>query len=283
MQIGKYKLSIIESGFFGLDGGAMFGIVPKPLWEKTNPADDSNRIKLSTRHLVLESDSKKIIIDTGMGDKWDEKTKNIYAVDEQYSMNAALAQIGLKSEDITDVILTHLHFDHTGGSTILNDGKLIPSFPNAKYYVQKKNYDWGIKPSDRDKGSYLSENFLPLFEEGILNFIDGNSKFDDEIELIVVNGHTFGQQMVKISDGSNTILFCADLIPTVSHIPLPYIMGYDLQPLTTLEEKKKFLKLAVDENWKLFFGHDPEFALATVKIFREGYIDDKKFKTFEDV
>ena len=283
MQIGKYKLNIIESGFLGLDGGAMFGIVPKPLWEKTNPADDSNRIKLSTRHLILESDSKKIIIDTGMGEKWDEKMKNIYAVDEQYSMNTALAQKGLKTEDITDVILTHLHFDHTGGSTILNDGKLIPAFPNAKFYVQKQNYDWGIKPSDRDKGSYISENFLPLFEEGVLNFINGNLKFDDEIEFIVVNGHTFGQQMVKISDSSNTILFCADLIPTVSHIPLPYIMGYDLQPLTTLEEKKKFLKLAVDENWKLFFGHDPEFALATVKIFREGYIADKKFKTFEDV
>jgi glyoxylase-like metal-dependent hydrolase (beta-lactamase superfamily II) len=283
MQIGKYKLNIIESGFLGLDGGAMFGIVPKPLWEKTNPADEANRIKLSTRHLILESDSKKIIIDTGMGEKWDEKMKSIYAVDEQYSMNTALSQIGLKSEDITDVILTHLHFDHTGGSTILNDFKLMPAFPNAKYYVQKQNYDWAITPSDRDKGSYLSENFLPLFEEGILNFIDGNSKFDDEIEFIVVNGHTFGQQMVKISDGSNTILFCADLIPTNSHIPLPYIMGYDLQPLVTLQEKKKFLKLALDENWKLFFGHDPEFALATVKIFREGYIVNKKFKTFEDV
>jgi glyoxylase-like metal-dependent hydrolase (beta-lactamase superfamily II) len=283
MKIGKYKLSIIESGFFGLDGGAMFGIVPKPLWEKSNPADDSNRIRLSTRHLILESESKKIIIDTGMGDKWDDKLKSIYAVDEKISMSSALASIGLKAEDITDVILTHLHFDHTGGSTILIDGKLQPAFPNAKYYVQKQNYDWGIKPSDRDKGSYLSENFLPLFEESILNFINGNSKFDDEIEFIVVNGHTFGQQMVKISDGISTFLFCADLIPTNSHIPLPYIMGYDLQTLVTLQEKKKYLKLAVDENWKLFFGHDPEFALATVKIFREGYIADKKFKTFEDV
>jgi len=282
MKIGKYKLSIIESSFLGLDGGAMFGIVPKPLWEKTNPADEANRIKLSTRHLILESESKKIIIDTGMGNKWDERVKSIYAVDEQYSMNTALAQIGLKAEDITDVILTHLHFDHTGGSTILNDGKLIPAFPNAKYYVQKQNYDWGINPSDRDKGSYLSENFLPLYEEGVLNFISGNSKFDDEIEFIVINGHTFGQQMIKITDASNTILFCADLIPTVSHIPLPYIMGYDLQPLVTLQEKKKYLKLAVDENWKLFFGHDPEFALATAKIFREGYMSDKKFKSFED-
>lgn len=283
MKIGKYKLSIIESGFFGLDGGAMFGIIPKVLWQKINPPDVINRIKLSTRHLLLESDSKKIIIDTGMGNKWDEKSRNIYAVDEKISMNSALNEKGLKDEEITDVILTHLHFDHTGGSTIQNNSKLEPAFPNANYYVQKQNFDWAIKPSDRDKGSYLKENFLPLFEEGILNFIIGNAKFDDEIEMIVINGHTFGQQMVKISDGNNTFLFCGDLMPTSSHIPLPYIMGYDLQPLVTLQEKIKYLKTAVDENWKLFFEHDPEFAFATVKKFGEGYIVDKKFRTFEDI
>ncbi|MCW8814307.1 MAG: MBL fold metallo-hydrolase [Ignavibacteriaceae bacterium] len=282
MKIGKYKLSIIESGFFGLDGGAMFGIVPKPLWERTNPADDSNRIRLSTRHLILESESKKIIIDTGIGDKWDDKFKSIYAVDEKISMSSALAFKGLKAEDITDVILTHLHFDHTGGSTISVEGKLKPAFPNAKFYIQKKNYDWAINPSDRDKGSYLKENFLPLFEEGLLNFTTEGEQFDDEIEFITVNGHTFGQQMVKISDSNNTFLFCADLIPTYSHIPLPYIMGYDLQPLVTLQEKKKYLKLAVDENWKLFFGHDPEFAFATVKKLDKGYFAEKKFKSFEE-
>jgi len=282
MKIGKYKLSIIESGFFGLDGGAMFGIIPKVLWQKTNPPDEVNRIKLSTRHLILESDSKKIIIDTGMGNKWDDKSKNIYAIDENFSTNSALEKNGVKSEEITDVILTHLHFDHTGGSTIQNNGKLKPAFPNAKYYVQKQNFDWARKPSDRDKGSYLNENFLPLFEEGVLNFIIGNAKFDDEIEMIVINGHTFGQQMVKISDDSNTFLFCADLIPTFAHIPLAYIMGYDLQPLVTLEEKKKYLKIAVNENWKLFFGHDPEIAFATVKKFGEGYIVDNKFRTFEE-
>jgi len=282
MKIGKYNLSIIESGFFGLDGGAMFGIIPKPLWQKTNPADDVNRIKLSTRHLLLESDSRKIIIDTGMGNKWDDKMKAIYAVDENISMSSALDKKGLKPDDLTDIILTHLHFDHTGGSTIKIDGRLQPAFPNAKYYVQKQNYDWAMKPSDRDKGSYIQENFLPLSEEGVLNFITGNFQFDEEIEFLVINGHTFGQQMVKISDRNSTFLFCADLIPTFGHIPLPYIMGYDLQPLITLEEKQKYLKLALDENWKLFFGHDPEIAFATVKQFGEGYIVDREFKSLEE-
>ena len=283
MNIGKYKLSIIESGNFGLDGGAMFGIIPKPLWQRTNLPDESNRVRLSTRHLLLESDSRKIIIDTGMGNKWDDKSRGIYSISESLSMDSALAQKGLKADDITDVILTHLHFDHTGASTIKRNGKLEPALPNAKFYVQKQNYDWAINPSDRDKGSYIMENFLPLFEEGVLNFIIGNAKFDDEIEFIVINGHTFGQQMVKISDGNNTFLFCADLMPFVSHIPLPYIMGYDLQPLVTLEEKKKYLKIAVDQYWKLFFGHDPEIAFATVKKFGEGYIVDEKFRSFEEI
>jgi glyoxylase-like metal-dependent hydrolase (beta-lactamase superfamily II) len=283
MRIGKYKLNFIESGSFALDGGAMFGIIPKPLWQKTNPPDDVNRIKLSTRHLILQSESRKIIIDTGMGDKWDEKMKNIYVVDEKFSMKSGLEKIGLKHEDITDVILTHLHFDHTGGSTIKVNGKLQPAFPNARYYVQKQNYDWAVNPSDRDKGSYIQENFFPLFEKGVLNFIYGNEQFDNEIDFIVINGHTFGQQMVKISDGNNTFLFCADLMPFVSHIPLPYIMGYDLQPLVTLEEKKKYLKIALDENWILFFGHDPEIAFATVKKFGEGYIADEKFRSFDEI
>jgi len=281
MKIGKFKLSIIESGSFGLDGGAMFGIIPKPLWQKTNLADDVNRVRLATRNLLLESDSKKILIDTGMGDKWDDKSKNIYAVDEKLSMDSALSGKGLKSDEITDVILTHLHFDHTGGSTIKVNGKLQPAFPNAKYYVQKQNFEWAVNPSDRDKGSYIKENFQPLMEEGVLHLIDGNKNFDDEIEFFVINGHTFGQQMVKISDGKNTFVFCSDLIPFYSHIPLHYIMGYDLQPLVTLQEKKKYLKIAVEENWKLFFGHDPEIAFATVKKFGEGYLVDEKFRSFE--
>jgi len=278
MKIGKYTLHIINSGYFALDGGAMFGIIPKPLWQKTNPPDEVNRIKLATRNLLLTNGSRKILIDTGMGNKWDEKSKNIYAVDQANSLEGSLNELSLKPGDVTDVILTHLHFDHTGGSTKFENGKPVPTFPNAKYYVQKKNYDWAINPSDRDKGSYLKDNFQPLMDEGVLEFIDGEEKFDDEIEFVIINGHTFAQQLIKISDSSNTILYCGDLFPTTSHIPLPYVMGYDLQPLITVEEKKKILTKAIDENWKIFFEHDPETALATVKKDEKGFRVNEKME-----
>ncbi len=281
MKIGKYKLHIINSGYFGLDGGAMFGIIPKPLWEKTNPADDANRIKLATRNLLLEYDNRKILVDTGMGNKWDDKSQKIYAIDQQNnSLFAGLSKLNVKPEDITDVILTHLHFDHTGGSTIMENGKLVPAFPNARYFVQKKNYEWAVNPSERDKGSYIKDNFAPLAEAGILYLLEGEKKFDDEIQLLIVNGHTFAQQLLKISDSSNTILYCCDLFPTTAHIPLPYVMGYDLQPLVTVEEKKKFLTQAVEGNWKFFFEHDPENALATVERTEKGYRIKEKFTAF---
>jgi glyoxylase-like metal-dependent hydrolase (beta-lactamase superfamily II) len=277
MQIGNYKLSVVNTGFFRLDGGAMFGIIPKNLWEKTNPPDGQNRIKLATRNLLLENGSRKILVDTGMGDKWDEKAKKIYDIDQKRnSIEIALHELNLKPEDITDVILTHLHFDHTGGSTKSEKDKLVPAFPNAKYFVQKKNFEWAMNPSERDKGSYIKENFVPLFEQGVLNLIS-NESFDDEIDFIVVNGHTFGQQLLKISDSKNTILYCCDLFPTTSHIPLPYVMGYDLQPLITVTEKKKILPVAVEENWKLFFEHDPETVLATVINTDKGFKVGEKF------
>ena len=280
MKIGKYNLRILTSGFLGLDGGAMFGIIPKVLWQKTNPPDDANRIKLSTRHLLLEAENRKIIIDVGMGNKWNDKLKNIYAMDESHSIAQALNDASLKYEDITDVILTHLHFDHAGGSTESIDSKFVPSFPNAKYYVQKENFDWAMNPTEKDKGSFIQDDYLPLAKEGVLNFINGNELFDDEIEFIVTNGHTIGQQLVKISDSSNTILFCADLVPTISHIPVPYLMGYDVQPLVTVKEKNEILPLAAKENWKLFFGHDPEVAFATVKQTDKGVREAERFKSF---
>lgn len=281
MKIGKYDVHIIESGYFGLDGGAMFGIIPKPLWQKTNPADDMNRIKLATRNLLLISATKKILVDTGMGNKWDDKNREIYTIDqESTSLDQSLLKMNLKPEDITDVILTHLHFDHTGGSTVNNNGKLEPAFPNATYYVQKENYQWAINPSERDKGSYIKDNFVPLKDAGVLMQIEGEKQFDDEIDFIIVNGHTYGQQLLKISDSSGTFLYCCDLFPTTSHIPLPYVMGYDLQPLVTVAEKKKILESALDEEWKLFFEHDPETAYATVHSTEKGIRIKEKFKTF---
>ncbi len=279
-NIGKYQIHIIESGYFYLDGGAMFGIIPKPLWEKTNPADESNRVKLATRNLLLVSDDKKILIDTGMGNKWSKKSNEIYRIEQdEFSLQSTLSKLSIKPKDITDVLLTHLHFDHTGCSTELMDGKIIPAFKNAKYHVSEKNFDWAMNPSERDKGSYIKDNFLPLFENGVLLFTK-DKFFDDGIELIEVNGHTFGMQLVKISDTSNTILFCADLFPTSSHIPLPYVMGYDLQPLVTVEEKKQILPKAVEENWKLFFEHDPMYAFAMVEKTDSGFRVKEKFNEF---
>jgi glyoxylase-like metal-dependent hydrolase (beta-lactamase superfamily II) len=277
MKIGKYQIHIVNSGYFYLDGGAMFGIIPKPLWEKSNPADESNRVKLATRNLLLVSDDKKILIDTGMGKKWSKKSSEIYRIEQdEFSLTSSLAKLALKSEDITDVLLTHLHFDHAGGSTEMVDGKLIPAFKNAKYHVSEKNFNWAMNPSERDKGSYIKDNFLPVFENGIL-FFTKDKLLDEGIELIEVNGHTFGMQLVKISDSSNTIVFCADLFPFSSHILLPYVMGYDLQPLVTVEEKRQILTKAAEENWKLCFEHDPFYAFTTVEKTESGIRVKEKF------
>ncbi len=272
MKIGKYELHSIQSGTLMLDGGAMHGVVPKPLWEKNSPADERNRIKLSTRHLLLLSDNKKILVDTGSGKNWDEKFEKIYSVDHTvHDMFPGLEKHGVKREEITDVILTHLHFDHTGGAVLFENDKIVPAFPNAKYHIQKEQFEWGLNPSGRDKASYFKDRFVPLAEAGILNFIKGEKKIDDDIELLIVEGHTFAQQLVKVSDTSNTLLYCGDLMPLSSHINLPFIMGYDLQPLVTLEEKKKLLPQAVNENWTLFFEHDPEIAAARITTTEKGF------------
>ena len=175
------------------------------------------------------------------------------------------------------VLVTHQHFDHTGGSTIIEKGKLVPAFPNAKYYVQKQNLDWAMNSTEKDKGSYIKDNFLPLMELGILYLIDGDNNFDKNIEFMIVNGHTFGQQLIKISDNDNTILYCCDMIPTTSHIPLPYIMGYDLQPLVTLAEKKSLLQKAADDNWMLFLEHDTDTSIVTVTQSQKGFTAGKKY------
>src|SRR3989304_5975603 len=243
MKIGKYKLYSLQTGLFRLDGGAMFGVVPKPLWSRTNPADDRNRIDMCMRSLLLVSGNKKIIIDNGSGYKMSGKLIDIYGIDHsQFTLEKELEKIGYKTSDITDVILTHLHFDHAGGSTVRDEnGKLQLMFPNAEYHMQKKHWDWAQNPSDRDKASFFPENFLPIYEKKQLKLYDGDFKFDDFIDLHVVNGHTPAMQLIKIKDDNSTLLFTADLFPTTTHIHPAYIMGYDLYPLTTLDEKKKFL------------------------------------------
>lgn len=279
MKIGKYKIKILDTAKFALDGGAMFGIIPKPLWQKTNPADSLNRVILSANCLYLESGSRKILVDTGLGDKWDEKSKSIYNIEQiDIGIISLLKQNEISAEQITDVILTHLHFDHTGGSTRLVNGKIVPTFSNATYYVRKKNFDWAMSPSERDKGSYIKDNFEPLAKEGVLNFLDDDENFDDVISLITINGHTFGQQMIKISDSTNTVLFCGDLLPFSSHVHLPYIMGYDLQPLVTLEEKKRILAKAAEEDWQLVFEHDPSMQCAKIQRTEKSFSIKEKIE-----
>ncbi len=266
LKIGKYNIKVLQTAKFALDGGAMFGIIPKPLWQKTNPTDELNRVALSANCLLLEKDNKKVLVDTGLGNKWDEKSRSIYNIEQNViGIVESLKQNGITADQITDVILTHLHFDHAGGSTRIVDGKIVPTFTNATYYIRKKNFDWAMSPSERDRGSYIKDNFEPLAKEGVIKLLNDDEDFDDDISLININGHTFGQQLIKISDLSNTILYCGDLLPFFSHLHLPYIMGYDLQPLVTLEEKKSILAKVADENWQLIFEHDPLIKCTTVK------------------
>lgn len=280
MKIGNYKLYSVQTGLFRLDGGAMFGVVPKPLWSKTNPADERNRIDMCMRSLLLVSDNKKIIIDNGVGYKLSQKLNDIYGVDHsQFTLENELKKLGYSTNDITDVIVTHLHFDHAGGSTKLNDnGNLELMFPNAEYYVQKRHWEWGQNPSERDMASFFPENFNPIKEKGHLNLYDGDTKFDEQISFHVVNGHTPAMQVVTISDGSQTVLFTADLFPTTTHLSLPYIMGYDLLPLTTLDEKKRFLPKIVKENWLLFFEHDAFTETCNVVKTEKGFAAINKQK-----
>ncbi len=275
MHIGEYKLNSIQTGSFKLDGGAMFGVVPKNLWQKTNPSDGQNRIDMCTRALLLDNGQRKILIDTGLGYKLSEKVNKIYDVDfSENTLEKSLDKLNLKKEDITDIILTHLHFDHAGGNTYYDDKrKLRPSFPNAIYHVQKKQYEWALNPTERDKAS-----FFPLEEAKVLNLVNGEFKFDESITLLPVNGHTSNMQLIKISDGDKVLLYTADLIPTAGHIPAPYIMGYDLFPLTTLAEKHKYLKDISDKNWTVFFEHDPYNECAKIGSNEKGYFITERFK-----
>lgn len=273
MKNGKFDIDVIDTGIFALDGGAMFGVVPKALWSKAyNPGDELNRIPLAARLILLRWDGHIALVDTSNGNKLPEKIKKIYGIDEEKSTpDNYLRQFGLKREDITDVILTHLHFDHAGGATVMNNGKPEPAFPNAKYYVQKDQLDWAKNPTEKDRASFFPENFLPLEAEGMLELTDGDGELFPGVEMITIHGHTKAQQLVKISDKGGTVLFMADLCPTAAHIKPAYGMGYDNYPLTAMEEKKRILPQAMEEGWTLIFEHDAFIQAAKIKNTEKGF------------
>ena len=277
MKIGGYEIHSIETGRFALDGGAMFGIVPWVFWSKTNPPDSRNRITLAARCLLLIGNGKVILVDNGNGTKWSEKLKDIYRLDNtRYDLERSLAVYGVSPDDVTDVILTHLHFDHCGGSTKVNDGKAAPTFRNAVHYVQREHWNLSQHPTEKDRGSFMKEDFMLLQESGMLTFVDGEKELFPGVHMIVCNGHTSAQQLPLISDDSTKVSLRCDLVPTASHLPVPYIMGYDVRPLVTLEEKKSILPRAEKEGWVLFLEHDPDTEAVTLKQSEKGLIVDKK-------
>lgn len=272
------KLYSIESGNFKLDGGAMFGVVPKSIWSRTNPADNNNLIDLATRCLLIEDGNRLVLIDTGMGNKQSDKFFGYYSLFGDYSLERSLQKHGFSKDDITDVFMTHLHFDHCGGSVDWNKDKTgyVPAFKNAKYWTNQEHWQWATVPNAREKASFLSENILPIQEAGQLNFIQKanptNIQADSELSfgIFYADGHTEKQMIPLIKYQGKTIAFMADLLPTVGHLPLPYVMGYDTRPLLTLAEKEKFLNKAADENLYLFLEHDAHNQIITVQHTEKG-------------
>lgn len=270
-QIGDYKLHVIEAGILGLDGGAMFGIVPKALWERRIPADEKNRIPLHMRCLLLESSDRLILIDNGLGDKYSSKFAELYAVkDDELNLNDSMARAGFSLDDVTDVVLTHLHFDHCGGSTVRKNDSLEVAFPNARYIVQKGHWEWAQVSNVREKASFLAENMEPMELSGQLELVEGKVELFPGVEVIPVDGHTKEMQIVKISDTTQTLVYMADLLPTHAHLAPAWNMAYDLWPMTTIEEKGRFLKEAAEGNWSLFFEHDSKIPVANVEMTERG-------------
>ena len=266
----------INAGNFKLDGGAMFGVVPKSLWQKTNPSDSDNLIDLTARCMLIESGSRLILVDAGMGDKQSEKFFSYYKPWGDDSLVKSINSAGFSIDEITDVFLTHLHFDHCGGATVLNNNNVsVPLFKNAQYWSNKNHWDWATNPNSREKASFLKENLIPIEESGQLCFLDvkspGFNHYDElGFDVLFVDGHTEKQMIPKVSYNGKEVVFMADLLPTAGHIPLPYIMGYDVRPLTTLEEKRSFLNLAVEEEYCLFMEHDAHNQIITLKNTEKG-------------
>jgi len=263
------KLYTVNTGYFKLDGGAMFGVVPKSMWNKLNPADENNMCPWALRSLLIEDGNRLLLIDNGMGNKQDAKFFGHYYLHGDDTLDGSLAKHGFSKDDITDVFLTHLHFDHCGGSIVKEGDRLVPAFKNAVYWSNEDHWQWATAPNDREKASFLKENILPIKESGQLQFIPvpgkgldahgklSSTRFTDTISVRFVSGHTDKMMLPQISYNGKTIVYMADLLPSVAHIPIPFIMAYDMFPLTSLNEKKTFLQEAVDNDYILYFEHDP--------------------------
>jgi glyoxylase-like metal-dependent hydrolase (beta-lactamase superfamily II) len=284
------KLYSINTGYFKLDGGAMFGVVPKSIWHKINPSDENNLCSWALRALLVEDEGRLILIDNGNGDKQDAKFFSHYYLHGDDTLDKSLASHGFHRDDITDAFLTHLHFDHCGGSISREGDKLVPTFKNAKYWSNKEHWDWAVNPNEREKASFLKENILPIKESGQLEFVDiGKSTngllpetpFSENISVRFVNGHTQAMMLPQIKYKGKTIVYMADLLPSQGHIPLPYVMAYDMFPLTTLNEKKSFLNEAVDGDYILFFEHDPVHECCNLQRTEKGVRPKDFFKISE--
>lgn len=265
------KLYTIDTGFFKLDGGAMFGVVPKSLWQRTNPADENNLCTWANRLLLIEDGSRLTLVDTALGDKQDAKFFGHYFLHGDDTIDSSLAKYGFHRNDITDVILTHLHFDHCGGAIQRNGERFVPAFKNAKFWSNEKHWKWAnIDPNPREKASFLKENIAPIQESGQLHFIEEGQAYDSNIEIRYAHGHTEAMMLPQIKYKDKTILYMADLLPSVGHIPLPYVMSYDVRPLVTMEERKSYWQEAVDNEYILFFEHDPVNECCTLQQTDKG-------------
>lgn len=279
------KVNTVLAGYFKLDGGAMHGVVPKSMWQKVNPADDNNMCTWAMRCLLIEHNDKVILVDNGMGTKQDEKFFSHFHPHGEETIESSIAAHGYKPGDITDVFLTHLHFDHCGGSVKKEGGKLVTAFPNATYWSNKAHWDWAVEPNIREKASFLKENILPIQESGQLKFIDtpDEGEWLPGINIHYVNGHTEQMMLLQLDYNGRTILYCADLVPGAAHISMPWVMSYDMRPLDTLAEKHKLLNLAVDNDWVLLFEHDPKIECASLMRDDKGRIRMKDSFKLADI
>ena len=278
MKLGAFDIQPVTDGRFRLDGGAMFGVVPKILWEKCYQPDEQNRISLGLNCLLIRAGRKNILVDTGLGDKEDAKFQEIFAVERIPTLRDSLKMQGLQPEDIHMVVNTHLHFDHAGGNTVRENGAIVPTFPRAKYFVQGGEYEDAARANERTRASYRRENFTPVAHVDQWEFMDGETELVPGVSVVVTEGHTRHHQSIKIESEGQFAFYVADLIPTVSHLPLSYIMGYDLYPLQTLETKRWVLDRALSENWLLVFEHDPRVLMGRVRKDIEGkfYLEEVK-------